>query len=198
MADGLKLDTEQVQQVANDMQRITRTLEDAAADSSSLAAVIPVHELSRAVEDFAGGWDDNRRSLVEEVSALREQAAAVAQAFTDVDSQLVDALTRPPQPEGGPGRPGRSDPRLSVFAHTTKGWMPWHPPLRLPFASPRVRYSASMTSRMRAAVSDGVFPTLTPAASRASFLACAVPAEPETIAPAWPIVLPSGAVKPAT
>ena len=107
MADGLKLDTEQVQQVANDMQRITRTLEDAAADSSSLAAVIPVHELSRAVEDFAGGWDDNRRSLVEEVSALREQAAAVAQAFTDVDSQLVDALTRPTQPEGGPvGRGG--------------------------------------------------------------------------------------------
>lgn len=97
-----------------------------------------------------------------------------------------------------PGRPRRSDTRLSVFAHTTKGWMPWHPPLRLPLASPRVRYSASMTSRMRAAVSDGVFPTLTPAASRASFLACAVPAEPETIAPAWPIVLPSGAVKPAT
>lgn len=99
MAGSLRLDTEQVQQVANDMQRITRTLEDAASDSSSLASVIPVPELSRAVEDFAGGWDDNRRNLVEEVSALREQAAAVAQAFDDVDSQLVDALTRPPQPQ---------------------------------------------------------------------------------------------------
>jgi hypothetical protein len=50
-----------------------------------------------------------------------------------------------------------------------------------------------MISRMSAAVSDGVLPTLTPAASRASFLACAVPDEPETMAPAWPIVLPSGA-----
>ena len=55
-----------------------------------------------------------------------------------------------------------------------------------------------MISRIRSAVSDGVLPTLTPAASRASFLACAVPDEPETMAPAWPIVLPSGAVNPAT
>jgi hypothetical protein len=30
------------------------------------------------------------------------------------------------------------------------------------------------------------------------FLAWAVPEEPETMAPAWPMVLPSGAVKPAT
>jgi hypothetical protein len=109
MAGSLRIDTERVQQVANDMQRITTTLENAASDSSSLAAVIPVHELARAVEDFAGKWDDNRRNLLEEVSALREQAAAVAQAFDDVDSQLVDALTRPPQaaaqPAGGPGAP---------------------------------------------------------------------------------------------
>ena len=54
-----------------------------------------------------------------------------------------------------------------------------------------------MTSRMSRAVSLGVLPTLTPAASRASFLASAVPAEPEMIAPAWPMVLPTGAVKPA-
>ena len=48
------------------------------------------------------------------------------------------------------------------------------------------------------AVSEGVLPTRTPAASSASFLAAAVPDEPDTIAPACPIVLPSGAVKPAT
>ena len=74
-------------------------------------------------------------------------------------------------------------------------------------AGPRVRdprpraylpYSASTMARISRAVSDGVLPTFTPAASRASFLACAVPDEPDTIAPAWPMVLPSGAVKPAT
>jgi hypothetical protein len=58
--------------------------------------------------------------------------------------------------------------------------------------------AAGSASRISSAVSDGVLPTLTPTASRASFLACAVPDEPETMAPAWPIVLPSGAVKPAT
>ena len=54
---------------------------------------------------------------------------------------------------------------------------------------------SSLTSR---AVSLGVRPTLTPTFSSASFFACAVPAEPEMIAPACPIVLPSGAVNPAT
>ena len=47
------------------------------------------------------------------------------------------------------------------------------------------------------ATSVGVRPTRTPLASSASCLAIAVPAVPETIAPAWPIVLPGGAVKPA-
>ena len=55
-------------------------------------------------------------------------------------------------------------------------------------AAPRYRMlrpqSALMISRMRAAVSEGVLPTLTPAASSASFFAAAVPAEPVTIAPA--------------
>ena len=69
-----------------------------------------------------------------------------------------------------------------------------------PLTGVRKRYFCRpcMISRMRSAVSDGVLPTLTPAASRASFLAWAVPDEPDTMAPAWPIVLPSGAVKPAT
>ena len=57
---------------------------------------------------------------------------------------------------------------------------------------------AVISSRIRRAVSLGVLPTCTPTASSASFLACAVPDEPDTIAPAWPMVLPSGAVNPAT
>ncbi len=47
------------------------------------------------------------------------------------------------------------------------------------------------------ATSVGVVPTCTPHASSASFLACAVPDEPEMIAPAWPMVFPGGAEKPA-
>src|SRR4051794_33773269 len=47
------------------------------------------------------------------------------------------------------------------------------------------------------ATSVGVVPTWIPRASSASFFACAVPEEPEMIAPACPIVFPGGAEKPA-
>jgi hypothetical protein len=57
--------------------------------------------------------------------------------------------------------------------------------------------AAATASAASWAVSVGDRPTLTPRASSASFLACAVPDEPEMIAPAWPICLPSGAVNPA-
>ena len=57
----------------------------------------------------------------------------------------------------------------------------------------------SRTRQLRAraatgcAVSVGVVPTWIPRASSASFFACAVPEEPEMIAPACPIVFPGGA-----
>ncbi len=57
--------------------------------------------------------------------------------------------------------------------------------------------SEEITSRISRAVSLGVLPTRTPTASKACFLASAVPEEPEMMAPACPMVLPTGAVKPA-
>ncbi len=54
--------------------------------------------------------------------------------------------------------------------------------------------SASATS---SATSEGFVAARMPAARSASLLASAVLSPPETMAPAWPIVLPSGAVKPA-
>jgi hypothetical protein len=55
----------------------------------------------------------------------------------------------------------------------------------------------SNTSTASSATSVGVRPTRTPLASSASAFALAVPAEPDTIAPACPICLPAGAVNPA-
>jgi hypothetical protein len=49
-----------------------------------------------------------------------------------------------------------------------------------------IRHRSVMILRMSSAVSLGVLPTLTPAASRASFLAPAVPDEPDTMAPRAP------------
>ena len=63
--------------------------------------------------------------------------------------------------------------------------------------APRVS-AASRRSRRRAArPRSACGRRARPCASSASCLAAAVPAVPETIAPAWPIVLPGGAVKPA-
>ena len=64
-------------------------------------------------------------------------------------------------------------------------------------AVPAAQAAARTCSATSCATSVGVVPTAIPAASSASFLACAVPDEPEMIAPAWPIVLPGGAEKPA-
>ena len=114
----------------------------------------------------------------------------------------------------GPGVPGGSNPG-PVRGPGTEILRPapagcghrhaWRPvgdraPGRSPVRSPRGGRGQAPTairSRSRRAVSEGVEPTRTPAASSACFFASAVPDEPETMAPAWPIVLPSGAVKPA-
>ncbi len=53
-----------------------------------------------------------------------------------------------------------------------------------PYGDQAVTLAFSRISRASAAVSDGVLPTFTPAASSASFFAWAVPDEPETMAPA--------------
>ncbi len=65
-------------------------------------------------------------------------------------------------------------------------------------AAGRLGYAAAPSSEIAtSATSVGVRPTRTPLASSASAFATAVPLDPDTIAPAWPIVLPGGAVKPA-
>jgi hypothetical protein len=58
-------------------------------------------------------------------------------------------------------------------------------------------YALRKTSAAICAASVGDVPTRTPFASSASFFAWAVPDEPVMIAPAWPIVFPGGALKPA-
>src|SRR5579864_539772 len=57
--------------------------------------------------------------------------------------------------------------------------------------------SAATSVAISSPASVGLRPTRAPAAVRASILAWAVPLPPETIAPAWPIFLPDGAVTPA-
>ena len=59
-------------------------------------------------------------------------------------------------------------------------------------------YIPLSTSAMSSPIWDGLRATRQPAFSRAAILAAAVPFEPDTMAPAWPIFFPGGAVTPAT
>ena len=76
------------------------------------------------------------------------------------------------------------------------------PPARPAGAAPAdarhcASYSAATTSAISSPAAVGLVATRTPASSSTSIFACAVPFEPEMIAPAWPIFLPGGAVTPA-
>ena len=53
------------------------------------------------------------------------------------------------------------------------------------------------TSTIFSPASVGFWATMAPTAASAAILACAVPWEPEMMAPAWPILRPGGAVTPA-
>ena len=63
------------------------------------------------------------------------------------------------------------------------------------------RIASTLRHEDAAAISSpasvGLRPTSTPAAARASIFPCAVPLPPDTMAPAWPILRPAGAVTPA-
>ena len=69
--------------------------------------------------------------------------------------------------------------------------------LRRRHRCPESGYTAFTSSAISSPASVGFWPTLTPAAASASILPWAVPLPPETMAPAWPIFLPAGAVTPA-
>ena len=108
MAKHLRVDLDQVDMVSTNLHSIVQRLESAQADADQLASAIPVEELADASTDFAGKWDDRRKKLIEQVASLQKEAQTVVDAFTQVDSELADALTRPAQaaPAGGHGGHG--------------------------------------------------------------------------------------------
>jgi hypothetical protein len=129
----------------------------------------------------------NLTSVFASVTCRSARSCTRSCGLHDGDAPNFADLVRPPEPNqqssGGLGRSGRSDDA---------------PGGRFILGDARGYYAAAPNSdTATSATWVGVRPTLTPLASSASALAAAVPREPETIAPAWPIVLPGGAVNPA-
>ena len=106
MAKHLRVDLDQVDMVSTNLHSIVQRLESAQADADQLASAIPVEELADASTDFAGKWDDRRKKLIEQVASLQKEAQTVVDAFTQVDSELADALTRPAQAAPAAGHGG--------------------------------------------------------------------------------------------
>ena len=123
--------------------------------------------------------------LVREVDLQKDAAGRDDQRVAALDGLLE--LERPALDEL------LDDPREPLEPLRAAGLL--RPPVECSRESDQVL--APTTSAASCATSVGVVPTRTPPASSASFFACAVPEVPEMIAPAWPIVLPGGAVKPA-
>ena len=70
--------------------------------------------------------------------------------------------------------------------------------MKLGGGTPRLAcYFRLMAGCSAAPMSAGLSATSMPAASRAAIFSAAVPLPPEMIAPAWPMRLPGGAVRPA-
>ena len=92
-----------------------------------------------------------------------------------------------------PAAPGRCGEHAGA-THSTSPESVCKKRPRAPGARGHVERTRSAAMR---AASVGLMPTGMPRASSASFLPCAVPEDPEMIAPAWPMVLPAGAEKPA-
>ena len=144
-------------------------------------------DLDRAADRVRGFGLQGHRALAAE-AAVRVSGARLRRDGQGEQQDQGKEETRhgiPPQPATGANGAGIAP----GACHAARRRM-------LPAASYAVR-SAPAISAAISATSVGVRPTRTPLASSASALALAVPAVPDTIAPAWPIVLPGGAVKPA-
>jgi hypothetical protein len=141
-------------------------------------AVVLVEPPARVVP-VAAATDDVVAGSVDDVLGAAE-VAVVSAGAVDVDGSALFRSDPEEQPAAVTARMRKRTRRFTGAHHRA--------PTQTPFS----------TSAMSSPISDGLRPTRHPAFSRASILAAAVPLEPETMAPAWPIFFPGGAVTPAT
>lgn len=106
MTGLLKVDTEAVRSVSQDLTRITTELTDAQANSDDVADAVGHSGLAGALRNFAGSWDDRRRELIDQIGQMRDAATSIADTFDETDAALAHALTAPPPTPMTPSNPG--------------------------------------------------------------------------------------------
>jgi hypothetical protein len=104
MAD-LRVDLDAVRELGASLTTVANEFENANANSDRIADAVGHEVLSGVVRDFAHKWDDTRAKMTENLRKLAEASTQVAQAFTDIDTQLGKSLegdSAAPAPSTGP------------------------------------------------------------------------------------------------
>jgi uncharacterized protein YukE len=104
MAD-LKMDLDAVRELGTSLTTVANEFENANANSNRIADAVGHDGLAGIVRDFAHKWDDTREKMTENLRKLADASTQVAQAFTDIDSQLGKSL------EGDSAAPSSSGPQ---------------------------------------------------------------------------------------
>lgn len=91
MAD-LRVDLDAVRELGSSLTVVANEFEDANANSDRIAGAVGHEGLAGVVRDFAHKWDDTRGKMTENLRKLADASTAVAQAFTDIDTDLAKAM----------------------------------------------------------------------------------------------------------
>lgn len=90
---SLVIQKSQLDQLAKDLATIAKQFAEADDFSSALADAVGNDALGGRVEQFSRSWNDRRKNMTEQVTALQAQVEAISDALTQVDVELAKALT---------------------------------------------------------------------------------------------------------
>lgn len=91
MAD-LRVDLDAVRELGSSLTSVANEFENANTNSNRIADAVGHEGLAEVVRDFAHKWDDTRAKMTENLRMLADSSTAVADAFTDVDTDLAKGI----------------------------------------------------------------------------------------------------------
>ena len=81
-----------LEQLEKDLLAIATEYSNADTFTGEMADVVGHDGLGERVREFSRSWNDRRKNMTEQVTALHEQVKAIRDAFTQVDEELGKAL----------------------------------------------------------------------------------------------------------
>jgi hypothetical protein len=98
MADRLKVDMDQLERIRLKLSQVTNLLSGDDTFSADAANFVGNEHLAQRVRDFGTSWDDRRVKLVQRLDRIEDAVGKIGSSFTNVDTELKNALGAPPAP----------------------------------------------------------------------------------------------------